>query len=193
LPDPAAAGRAGRPVGTSAPALALTGLYGETLRTGGKPTLLLFTDPHCSPCTALLPERGRWQREHTAALTIAVLSRGAPEENRAKSAEHGLAHVLLQRDREVAEAYNVHATPGAVLVSADGTIGSPAALGADAIGRLVADVAEAPIPLVAPTLLHPPSEPQAPVAPAPALTLPDLILFHDRDGVMALIPLRHHG
>jgi len=161
LPDPAAAGRAGQPVGTSAPAFALTGLYGETLtletlRAGGKPTLLLFTDPHCSPCTALLPERGRWQREHTAALTIAVLSRNTPEENRAKSAEHGLAHVLLQRDREVAEAYNVHATPGAVLVSADDTIGSPAALGADAIGRLVADVAEAPIPLAAPTLLHPP-------------------------------------
>jgi methylamine dehydrogenase accessory protein MauD len=138
----------GLPVGTPAPTFALDDLYGETLtldalRASDKPTLLIFTDPNCGPCNALLPAIGRWQREVTA--TIALISRGTPEENRAKSAEHGLADVLLQHDREVAESYHATATPSAVLVQPDGTIGSPVAIGADAIAQLVACIGDAPI------------------------------------------------
>lgn len=173
----------GLPLGTPAPDFSLTGLYGETLtlnalRAGGKPTLLVFTDPHCGPCTALLPAIGRWQREHAGMLTIALLSRGTAEENRAKSAEHGLDRVLRQQEREVAEAYSVHATPGAVLVDTDGMIGSPAALGADAIERLVGEATGGAIPLPAPLLLDSLVVPRMPIVPgigasAPALTLPD--------------------
>ena len=59
----------GLPIGTSAPAFVLAGLYGETitldaLRAPDKPIVLLFTDPGCGPCTALMPEVGRWQREY---------------------------------------------------------------------------------------------------------------------------------
>ncbi len=149
----------GLPVGTPAPTFALAGLYGETLtldalRASGKPTLLLFTDPNCGPCNALLPTIGRWQREMTA--TLALISRGAPEANRAKSTEHGLTHVLLQRDREVAESYQSTATPSAVLVQPDGTIGSPIAIGADAITQLVAGITEtrlaAPTPIPLPVV-----------------------------------------
>jgi hypothetical protein len=57
--------------------------------------MLLFTDPECGPCTALLPEVGRWQQEHSAKLSISLVSRGTPEENRAKMDEHGLTNVLL--------------------------------------------------------------------------------------------------
>ncbi|MGI8854970.1 MAG: MauE/DoxX family redox-associated membrane protein [Thermomicrobiales bacterium] len=146
----------GLPVGTPAPTFALAGLYGETLtldalRASGKPTLLLFTDPNCGPCNALLPTIGRWQREMTA--TLALISRGAPEANRAKSTEHGLTHVLLQRDREVAESYQSTATPSAVLVQPDGTVGSPIAIGADAITQLVAGITETPLTVPAPMAL----------------------------------------
>jgi peroxiredoxin len=142
---------AGLPVGSVAPSFALQGLYGETLtldalRAPGKPVMLLFTDPNCGPCTALLPELGRWQQEHAAALAVSVISRGTPEENRAKSTEHGLTHVLLQQDWEVAETYKAAGTPSAVIVRPDGTIGSPLAAGPDAIRALVSQAVGAPSP-----------------------------------------------
>ncbi len=134
---------AGLPVGASAPDFSLSGLYGETLtlesmRALDKPVMLFFTDPNCGPCNALLPEIGRWQQEHAEKLTVSLISRGDPEENRAKAAEHGLQHVLLQKDREVSEAYQAYGTPSAVLVQPDGTIGSPVAGGAEAIRALLA-------------------------------------------------------
>src|SRR5215204_7368054 len=102
----------GLPVGSTAPTFNLSGLYGETLtleslRAGGKPVVLLFSDPNCGPCTAMLPEIGRWQQEHAQKLTISLISRGDTEENRTKTTEHGLQNVLLQEDREVSGAYQV--------------------------------------------------------------------------------------
>ena len=79
--------------------------------------MLIFTDPNCGPCNALLPEIGLWQREHADDLTISLLSRGSLEENRAKSTEHGLTGFLLQKDWEISGAYQVAGTPSAVLVS----------------------------------------------------------------------------
>jgi len=131
----------GLPVGSRAPTFNLSGLYGETLtlealRAGGKPVVLLFSDPNCGPCTAMLPEIGRWQKEHAEKLTISLISRGTPEENKSKSQEHGLTQVLLQKDREVSEAYEVRGTPSALMVRPDGTVGSPVAGGAEAIREL---------------------------------------------------------
>ncbi len=141
----------GLPVGTAAPTLRLQGLYGETLtlealRARGKPVMLLFTDPNCGPCNALLPEIGRWQQEHAEKLTISLISRGTAEENHTKSSEHGLTNVLLQEDWEISEAYQVEGTPSAVLVQPDGTIGSPVVAGPEAIQSLVARTVGAPAP-----------------------------------------------
>jgi methylamine dehydrogenase accessory protein MauD len=132
----------GLPVGTAAPTFKLQGLYGETLtlealRARGKPVMLLFTDPNCGPCNALLPEIGRWQQEHADRLSVSLISRGTPEENRTKSSEHGLTGVLLQEDWEMSEAYEVEGTPSAVLVQPDGTIGSPLSAGPEDIRSLV--------------------------------------------------------
>ena len=143
---------AGLPVGTEAPGFSLQGLYGETLtlealRARGKPIVLFFTDPDCGPCDALLPEIGRWQQEHLERLTISLISRGTLEENRTKSAEHGLTSVLLQRDWEVSEAYQVSGTPSAVLVQPEGTIGSPVAAGSNAIRSLVTQTVGEPTQL----------------------------------------------
>jgi methylamine dehydrogenase accessory protein MauD len=139
---PQAEPEAGLPVGAEAPAFRLQGFYGETLtlealRAPGRPVLLIFTDPNCGPCTSLLPEIGRWQHENAEKLAISLISRGTPEENRTKSAEHGVISVLLQEDWEISEAYQVEGTPSAVLVQADGTIGSPLAAGPEEIRSLV--------------------------------------------------------
>lgn len=114
-------------MGTRAPAFGLSRLDGEpvsldSLRAGGKPVLLVFTDPGCGPCSALMPDIGRWQGEHAQTLTIALVSRGARDANAAKASEHGISGVLLQQDREVSEAYQSVPTPSAVLVRPNGTV-----------------------------------------------------------------------
>jgi peroxiredoxin len=145
----------GLAVGTPAPAFALDDLQGETLtldslRKAGKPVVLLFTDPGCGPCNALLPDVGRWQEQYQEKLTITLVSRGDPEENKTKAQEHGLTNVVLQEDWEVSEAYDVAGTPGAVLISPDGTIASPMAGGAESIRAFVAQAVVAPanVPLL---------------------------------------------
>jgi peroxiredoxin/uncharacterized membrane protein YphA (DoxX/SURF4 family) len=182
----------GLPVGVPAPDFALPGLYGEiltleSLYAAGKPVLLVFTDPDCGPCNALLPDLGRWQRAE--ALTVAIVGEGTAEANRAKATKQGLNRVLLQRDREVAEAYEANGTPAAVVVLPDGTIGSALALGTDEIRALAAQTvgALAPTPPpAAPAVASAPTEsangdepaPAPPVPqlgdPAPAFELPDL-------------------
>ena len=140
---PSANGSAtGLPGGTRAPGFELPGLDGErhtleSLLAPGKPVMLVFTDSDCGPCTAMLPEIARWQEDLAETLTISLVSGGEPEENRAKSSEHGLRDVLLE-DGEVSDEYEVHGTPSAVLVRPDGTIGSSIALGEEAIRALVA-------------------------------------------------------
>jgi peroxiredoxin/uncharacterized membrane protein YphA (DoxX/SURF4 family) len=132
----------GLPVGSAAPDFSLSGLHGETLtldalRSSGNPLMALFTDPDCGPCTALLPEVGHWQEEHAQRLTVALISRGEAEENRTKAQEHGLKNVLLQKDWEVSDSYEVRGTPSAVLISPDGKVASPVAGGAEGIRGLL--------------------------------------------------------
>jgi peroxiredoxin/uncharacterized membrane protein YphA (DoxX/SURF4 family) len=132
----------GLPVGTEAPQFSLSGIYGETLtldalRSSGKKVMLLFTDPGCGPCNALLPEVGRWQEEHANRLTLSLVSRGQVEENKAKAQEHALENVVLQKDWEVSESYEVRGTPSAVLISPEGKISSPVAGGAEGIRGLL--------------------------------------------------------
>jgi thiol-disulfide isomerase/thioredoxin len=132
----------GLPVGENAPAFVLRDLAGNrvslaTLRSAGRSILLFFTNPHCAPCDDLLPKVGRWQREHGDRVNIAIISRDSIEMNLAKSVQHGLQTVLLQKKREMVEAYRVESTPAAVRVSADGSIASQIAYGPEAIEALV--------------------------------------------------------
>jgi thiol-disulfide isomerase/thioredoxin len=112
--------------------------------------MLIFSDPGCGPCNALLPEIGRWQREHGNRLTISLVSRGELEENRAKSAEHSLTGILLQEEWGVSHSYEAYGTPSAVIVRPDGTIGSPLASGSEAIEYLLSQAVEEParVPLL---------------------------------------------
>jgi peroxiredoxin len=190
-PSQAAAVAAGLAVGTPAPSFTLPTLTGEptslqALRALGKPVVLVFSDPGCGPCSALLPELGRWQRDHASKLVVALISRGTVEANRPKVTKFGLRHVLLQKDREVAQAYLASGTPSAVLVRRDGTIGSPLAQGADAIRALI-DKALSPAGLATLAMAAAPAQhngngaharprPLTPAIgePAPDFSLPDL-------------------
>ena len=176
----------GLPVGTPAPIFALPTLSGETttlqaLRALGKPVVLIFSDPGCGPCTAFLPEVGRWQREAATKVVVVLISRGTVEANRPKMTEYGLTHVLLQQDREVAQAYQANGTPSAVLIRRDGTIGSPLAQGADAIRALIATALNptglGTLPMAAVqgngAAPRPPTGPKV-GEPAPDFSLPDL-------------------
>jgi thiol-disulfide isomerase/thioredoxin/uncharacterized membrane protein YphA (DoxX/SURF4 family) len=185
---------AGLPVGSQAPDFSLSGLHGETLTleslgSSGKPVMLLFTDPNCGPCNALLPEVGRWQQEHAEKLSISLVSRGTPEENRTKASEHGLQNVLLQEDWEVHDVYRANGTPSAVLVAPEGAIGSPVVGGTEAIRALVSQVVRerAQLPIQPATQGQPcpdcgkvhAAAPTIPAAknigePAPEVKLPDL-------------------
>jgi peroxiredoxin/uncharacterized membrane protein YphA (DoxX/SURF4 family) len=179
----------GLPIDTPAPAFALPSLDGKTITLDsllamGKPITLIFSDPGCGPCEALLPEVGRWQRNYASKLTLAFISRGTPGANRAKIAGQDITSVLLQRNREIAEAYQADGTPSAVLIRPDGTIGSLLAEGADAIRGLVANSIGLPVlkslPMAASIMEngHTPAFSQLVIPkigdPAPALTLPDL-------------------
>lgn len=128
-------------VGVPAPGFDLPELGGGTLslasvRASGKPVLLLFTDPDCGPCAALLPEVGSWQRERKD-FEIALISRGDPGANRDQAEEYGLTNVGLQEDWEVSEAYGVWGTPSAVFVDPDGAIGGAVAAGSEEIQDLI--------------------------------------------------------
>jgi peroxiredoxin len=135
--------------GVAAPDFALPDLDGELvaltdLRAPAVPVLLLFSHPACGPCAALLPEVGRWQREHADELVVAVVTSGDLEDDRARAAEHGLTLVLRDDGDRVAEQYGATGTPMALLVDVDGRVASELVAGADAIGALVTSVVATP-------------------------------------------------
>ncbi len=193
-PAAAAAPAPGLPVGTIAPAFKLEGLFGETqtldaIRANGLPTMVIFTDPTCGPCNALLPDVGKWQRETIGKLNIAVITSGSPEDNKAKVSEHGISNVLIQQNRAVANDYQAIGTPSAVLIDRTGKIASPISGGGEAIRQLLASAtglaAARPAAVSPSAAAHggAPTAPAKPVAPerpnlvgqdAPDMELPDL-------------------
>ena len=178
--NPAAA-PLGLPVGTPAPAFSLPDLDGTpvslaTLRAGGLPQLLLFTDPNCGPCNEVMRNVSRWEQACAGRMEITVLSRGSREANLAKRDEHALTSVLIQSNRDLGDAYQVKGTPAAVLVAADGTIGAPTAGGLDAVRGLVSRLAQGETARSAATATAPTvvATPSTVPSVAPAFRLPDL-------------------
>lgn len=144
---------AGSPIGLPVPDVTIRDLDGRDYRisdllTPTRRVLLVFSDPSCGPCAALRADIRRWQTDHAPRFTLAVISRGDTAVNRAHAAEHGLAHVYLETERNVSVAFGVTGTPAAVLIAAGGTIESEVAGGAAAIRALVDRATQRPtIPL----------------------------------------------
>ncbi len=135
----------GLPIGAPAPAFELRSLSGASvdlkrLYDAGKPALLIFTDPNCGPCSAMLPEIGRWQRRHRDEFRILLVSHGSERATRDMIAGHGIEDVLLQVEGEVADAYLANGTPAAVLIDADSRISSRLAMGATSIADLISSL-----------------------------------------------------
>jgi thiol-disulfide isomerase/thioredoxin len=179
-PPSSATAHHGLPLGAPAPDFSLGGLYGESvtlesLISSDTPVLLLFTDPACGPCNALLPQISVWQHKHAGALTIAVLTRGSPDDNRAKVREHGIGSVWLDDRLAVYNAFRAPGTPSAVLIDGRGRIASDIVGGPAAISGLVGDATRTALVPVA----HVPASSGRPAPPrvgdpAPALGLDDL-------------------
>jgi len=121
-------------IGAQAPAFDLPTPAGATLSLDdGLPVLLVFSDPGCHACVDFLPTLREWDTRFAARVRLAMIS----SERSEQSHYSGLRTVLFQRDREVAEAYGVLGTPGALLVRNDGTVGSAVMLGGEAIATLL--------------------------------------------------------
>lgn len=173
----------GWPPGTLAPGFDLPGLDGKRvtlhdLLAADRTVLLLFTDPHCQPCSALSPEIAQWQERYRDVLTIALVTKGSALDNRAKAEEFGLATVLLQGGSEVAAAYQTAATPTAVVIDRKRRIASRVTAGVLPIRHLVeawAERSRADAPL---TVMSPPPPKDAVRLlvgdPAPPFRLPAL-------------------
>lgn len=131
----------GLPIGSVAPAFSLgvipegTATLNDLLKFE-RPVVLVFSDSGCASCTSLLSEIAHWQ-EACRGLTLAVITRGTVDRNRELLAGHDIRFVLLQGDRETARAYGAHATPSAVMVYPNGTIGSHVMVGPVAIRSLI--------------------------------------------------------
>lgn len=131
--------------GTQAPEFSASSLTGgrvtlESLSTSEVPTLLLFTSPSCGPCKPLLPTAAGWQQEHAGVLRIVFVTDGEPGAARVEAEEFELDTVVLDGDHKLHARYEANGTPSAVVIAADGTIGSWVASGSDWIEQLVAQV-----------------------------------------------------
>src|SRR6266699_4684659 len=141
--------RDGLKAGTSAPSFRLPRLDGgelslEELR--GKHVLLVFSDPHCGPCQVLAPHLEAFHRKQ-AGISVVMISRGEPKDNRAKVNEHGLSFpVVLQQRWEISRRYAMFATPVGYLIDEAGVIAHDVAAGSDAIIALMS--------LASPSLEH---------------------------------------
>jgi methylamine dehydrogenase accessory protein MauD len=138
----AASGASALAVGDPAPRFDLPGLAGERvslagLLSAGRGVLLVFTDPRCGPCQALLPRLAAWQDAHSEGVTVALISRGPAAENLSARDEYGLRHIARQVAHETDARYGVLGTPSAILISADGRVLGPLVAGADQITELV--------------------------------------------------------
>ncbi len=132
--------RDGLPAGSAAPDFRLARVGGGELSLSqyrGRRVLLLFSDPKCAPCNALLPDL---QRRYAAGseVDVVMVSRGDHAANARKIAELGVTFpVVLQRQWEISKLYGMFATPIAFLVDEQGTIAAPVAVGAQRILGLI--------------------------------------------------------
>lgn len=129
------------------PALHLTTLDGHSadLATyyAESPLLLLFTDPHCGPCTALMPEVHQWQERYDGFFTIAIVASGEPEAIHARLDQHSIANVLMQEGKDANKALGVVGTPSGVVIDRQGQVRGEVARGAAAIRDLVTGLVRA--------------------------------------------------
>jgi uncharacterized membrane protein YphA (DoxX/SURF4 family) len=131
----------GPAAGLSAPPLLLAdGADGVRLvvpRAASRDLLLLFLEPDCSYCRALLPDISTWQRAGSARLSFWVIYGEDPQAAAHVAREFGIEHVYARAGQGSAELYQIPGTPSGVLLDSDGTVKVSLAAGSEAIRELV--------------------------------------------------------
>jgi thiol-disulfide isomerase/thioredoxin len=117
----------------------------------GMPVVLVFASQSCGPCVQMLPELIRWSETLAGRLTFALIESGVedPDGLQAQISHHGTILTVIDHERAVAEAYQVSATPTAILIDPDGHIGAAQTSGAGNIEGLIRSALErkiAPVP-----------------------------------------------
>ena len=134
-------------VGSEAPAFELPDLAGERKSLAHfrrQPVLLIFFNPACGFCREMMPKLAGMQRSEDrgqkSEVGLLILTTGDAEKNRQLFAEHQVdCPVLLQKEMEVAAAYQANGTPSGYLIRADGKVASGLAMGGDALLELLED------------------------------------------------------
>jgi peroxiredoxin len=124
----------GLPVQSPAPEFELPDLEGRPATLAqfrGQSVLLVFFNPACGYCRELAPKLAADPQKSARLLVVSV---GDAETNRQFFSEHKLTcPVLLQKDGEIAAAYQARGTPSGYLISPEGTIASELAMGAESL------------------------------------------------------------
>jgi thiol-disulfide isomerase/thioredoxin/uncharacterized membrane protein YphA (DoxX/SURF4 family) len=145
VPSTAATSASKVPVGSPVPAFSLPRLDGTSvtdavLKSFGRPTLLLFTDPNCGPCNTIAPDLDRWAAEHGDQYAMVLVTRGDLAANKKKYGESAAAHVIHDKELVLANAIGTVPTPSAVTLSADGRVQSDVVMGQHGIEALIAAI-----------------------------------------------------
>jgi peroxiredoxin len=130
--------RDGLKAGSIAPEFTLPDIYGRSIsleQYRGRRVLLVFSDPHCGPCSELAPHLALTYRRRRGITTeIIVVSRGDIEENRQKALAHGFEFpVVVQNRWKLSKKYGIFATPVAFVIGEDGRTARNVAVGSDQI------------------------------------------------------------
>jgi thiol-disulfide isomerase/thioredoxin len=129
--------------GSTAPSFSLTNAEGgrtalSQILGAGKPVVLVFSDPLCGPCRALLPEVGAYAKAYEAHLQFVVVGRGSAEAN-FEAAGPDLAMLLLVDDEDAStwSTYGARGAPAAIVIGPDGRVLLPTVMGATAISQMI--------------------------------------------------------
>ncbi len=112
--------------GATAPDFALTDQYGNPQRLSdyrGRPALLLFGSPHCSPCRTLMPQLHEWARAHPE-VGVVWLNAASEEESLKFVSELGatLPVAPYTPESKLMDRYKVRVTPFMFLLDEKGVV-----------------------------------------------------------------------
>jgi methylamine dehydrogenase accessory protein MauD len=112
--------------GAKAPDFSLTDQYGNAQRLAdyrGKPSVLLFGSPHCSPCRILLPQLHDWSKAHPE-VGILWLNAASPEESLKFVSDTGASLPIApySPQENLMDRYKVRVTPFMFLLDESGIV-----------------------------------------------------------------------
>jgi peroxiredoxin len=133
--------RNGLKAGSIAPDFTMPDIHGRSISLGryrGRRVVLVFSDPHCGPCSQLAPYLARmYRRRGTVTTEIVMVSRGEIEENRRKAEADGFDFPVVVQDRwKLSRQYGIFGTPVAFLIGEDGRTQRAVAIGFEEIRSL---------------------------------------------------------